>query len=249
MDAISFMETLRVLCSVFLYLCCMVPCYMVLLNISSPAKRKRYRPPSRESTSSSSGQDREIRLTSIKNLRKSIDEKEHPALKDLLEDHIFVGCVDRSQALIQHSTKLYLVNTTRLTKELFYQIIIFKFGNFGYMRLTNPAPIYDLALMALKHEQSGWTQSDGPKEELAKYVTDLLKSKAEMLLDYFSMEIDGDGNLTAIPLLLERYSPDLFRLPMFLLKMATDVSRPAYILIALASPESQQAGVQRLDLF
>ena len=168
----------------------------------------------------------------MKNLRKSIDEKEHPALKALLEDHIFVGCVERCQVLLQHSTKLYLANTTKLTKELFYQIIIFKFGNFGFMRLTNPAPIYDLALMALEHEQSGWTQSDGPKEELAKYVADLLKTKADMLLDYFSIEIDSDGNLLAIPLLLKKYNPDLYRLPMFLLKIATDVSSLHFLLSA-----------------
>ena len=145
-------------------------------------------------------------------------------MKDLLEDHIFVGCIDRSQALIQHNTKLYLVNTTNLTKELFYQIIIFNFGNFGYMRLTNPAPIFDLALMALESEQSGWTQSDGAKEDLAKYVVDLLKTKAEMLLDYFSIQIDAAGNVLALPLFLKNYRPDLYRLPMFLLKMATDVS-------------------------
>ena len=167
---------------------------------------------------------REIRLTSVKNLRRSIDEKEHSELKDFFEDHIFVGCVDRSQALIQHSTKLYLVNTTNLTKELFYQIIIFTFGNLGYMRLSNPAPIYDMALMALESEQSGWTQSDGAREDLAKYVVELLKEKAEMLLDYFSIQIDEDGNLLALPLLLKKYTPDLYRLPMFLLKMATDVS-------------------------
>ena len=198
---------------------------------------KRKRPP-QSSTETAAGPRREIRLTSVKNLRKSIDEKEHSALKDLLEDHIFVGCVDRSQALIQHSTKLYLVNTTNLTKELFYQVIIFNFGNFGYMRLTNPAPIFDLALMALEHEQSGWTQSDGNKEELAKYVADHLKAKAEMLLDYFSIEIDKDGNLLALPLLLKKYSPDLYRLPMFLLKMATDVSNNK-ILISLLKKLSQ----------
>ena len=176
------------------------------------------------STEASSTMRREIRLTSMRNLRKSIDEQEHPALKDLLEDHIFVGCVDRSKALIQHSTKLYLVNATNLSKELFYQIVLFNFGNFGFVRLTNPAPIYDLVLMALDNEQSGWTQSDGAKEDLAKYVVDLLKQRAEMLLDYFSFEIDEDGCLLALPLLLKKYHPDLYRLPMFLLKMATDVS-------------------------
>ena len=195
--------------------------YSLIYICTSSEKRKKDPLLSTESTSTLK---REIRLASVKNLRRSIDEKEYSALKDLLEDHIFVGCIDRSQALIQHNTKLYLVNTTNLTKELFYQIIIFNFGNFGYMRLTNPAPIFDLALMALESEQSGWTQSDGAKEDLAKYVVDLLKTKAEMLLDYFSIQIDAAGNVLALPLVLKNYKPDLYRLPMFLLKMATDVS-------------------------
>ncbi len=167
---------------------------------------------------------REVSLKSVKNLQRAIDEQEHSEMKALLEDHKFVGTVDRTSALIQHSTKLYLVNTTNLTKELFQQIVIFNFGNFGYMKLTNPAPLYDLAMLALETEESGWTQSDGPKEQLAQYVVDLLKSKAEMLLDYFSIEITQDGVLTKLPLLLKNYDPDVNRLPMFVLRMATDVS-------------------------
>ena len=200
------------------------------------AKRKR----DETNTSSLVAPRRDIRLTSVKNLRKAIDEKEHSAMKTLLEDHIFVGCVDRSQALIQHSTKLYIVNTAKLSKELFYQIIIFNFGNFGYMRLSSPAPIYDLALLALETEQSGWTQSDGPKNELAKYVVELLKSKAEMLLDYFSIEIDQNGSLLALPLLLKKFNPDVNRLPMFLLRLATDVSFYFYFLMFKSSSHRQR---------
>ena len=167
---------------------------------------------------------REIRLTSIANLRKKIDEKEHIILKNLLEDHTFVGCVDRTLVLIQHQTKLYLTNVTNLSKELFYQIIMFNFGNFGYLRLSNPAPCYELAMLALGSEESGWTQSDGPKEELAKYITDLLKDKAPMLLDYFSFEVDENGNLVALPSLLDNYVPNLNGLPMLILRLATEVS-------------------------
>lgn len=45
-------------------------------------------------------------------------------------------------------------------------------------------------MLALDSSDSGWTESDGPKEDLALYIVDFLKSKAEMLQDYFSMEID-----------------------------------------------------------
>ena len=50
--------------------------------------------------------------------------------------------------------------------------------------------MYELAMMALDQEESGWSPADGPKEDLAKYIVDFLKSKSEMLQDYFSLEFD-----------------------------------------------------------
>ena len=35
-------------------------------------------------------------------------------LRTLMQNHTFVGCVSPEFALIQHDTKLYLVNTTKL---------------------------------------------------------------------------------------------------------------------------------------
>ena len=55
----------------------------------------------------------------------------------------------------------------------------------------NPAPLYKLAMLALESPQSGWTEEDGPREELAQHVASSLQEKAEMLGDYFSMEIDA----------------------------------------------------------
>lgn len=46
-------------------------------------------------------------------------------------------------------------------------------------------------MLALDLEESGWTEADGPKEDLAKYIVEFLTSKAEMLLDYFSIELDS----------------------------------------------------------
>lgn len=48
-------------------------------------------------------------------------------------------------------------------------------------------------MLALDSPESGWTPSDGPKHDLAKYVVTLLTSKSEMLTDYFSLEIDKVG--------------------------------------------------------
>ncbi|XP_061140917.1 DNA mismatch repair protein Mlh1 isoform X3 [Syngnathus typhle] len=167
---------------------------------------------------------RVIKLNSIKELRGEINDNTHKGLQEMLQNHSFVGCVNPQWTLIQHRTKLYLLNTTTLSQELFYQILIYDFGNFGVLRLSTPAPIYELAMLALDSEESGWTEDDGPKEGLAQYIVDFLTKKAEMLEDYFSMEVDQEGNLRGLPLLLDKYTPIMEGLPMFILRLATEVN-------------------------
>ncbi|XP_052682179.1 DNA mismatch repair protein Mlh1-like [Crassostrea angulata] len=167
---------------------------------------------------------RPVKLTSILSLQEEVQESMHKNLREMFQFHKFVGCVNKEFSLMQHQTKLYLVNTTKLSRELFYQLMIFDFGNYGILRLSEPAPIYDLALLALDLEESGWAEADGPKTDLAQYIVDFLKSKAEMLSDYFSMELDEDGNLCTLPLLLDHYIPNMEGLPMFVLRLATEVN-------------------------
>ncbi|XP_062607465.1 DNA mismatch repair protein Mlh1-like, partial [Saccostrea cucullata] len=167
---------------------------------------------------------RPVKLTSVLTLQEDIKENMHKNLREMFQFHKFVGCVNEEFSLMQHQTKLYLVNTTKLSRELFYQLMIFDFGNFGILRLSEPAPIYDLAMLALDLEESGWTEADGPKHDLAQYIVDFLTSKAEMLSDYFSIEIDQKGNLCTLPLLLDNYLPNMEGLPMFVLRLATEVN-------------------------
>ncbi|XP_021462615.2 DNA mismatch repair protein Mlh1 [Oncorhynchus mykiss] len=175
-------------------------------------------------TAAATTRRRAIKLSSVKELRDDIAEHAHKGLQEMLQNHSFVGCVNPQWTLIQHHTKLYLLNTTKLSQELFYQILIYDFGNFGILRLSEPAPLYDLAMLALDSEESGWSEEDGPKEGLAQYIVDFLKKKSEMLEDYFSMEIDQEGNLTGLPLLLDKYTPPMEGLPMFILRLATEVN-------------------------
>ncbi|XP_061766735.1 DNA mismatch repair protein Mlh1 isoform X2 [Nerophis ophidion] len=177
-----------------------------------------------ELTAASTPKRRVIKLGSIKDLRGEISQNTHKGLQEMLQNHSFVGCINPQWTLIQHHTKLYLLDTTRLSQELFYQILIYDFGNFGVLRLSSPAPVYDLAMLALDLEESGWTEEDGPKEGLAQYIVEFLKKKAEMLEDYFSMEIDQEGNLRGLPLLLDKYTPVMEGLPMFILRLATEVN-------------------------
>ncbi|KAE8597185.1 hypothetical protein XENTR_v10016382 [Xenopus tropicalis] len=175
-------------------------------------------------TAASMPRRRIINLTSILSLQKKIEECGHSSLQDMLRNHSFVGCVTPQWALAQFQTKLYLLNTTKLSQELFYQILIYDFGNFGIMKLSEPAPLYDLAMLALDSTESGWTEEDGPKEGLAEYIVQFLKKKAEMMADYFSLEIDQEGNLIGLPILLDNYIPPMEGLPLFILRLATEVN-------------------------
>jgi DNA mismatch repair protein MLH1 len=74
---------------------------------------------------------REFNFKSLKDLRNSIEKMASKSITKILRDMNFVGCLDRELALIQHKTGLYISNTRSLTEELFYQIGLFNFGNFG----------------------------------------------------------------------------------------------------------------------
>lgn len=42
----------------------------------------------------------------------------------MIRNHTYVGLADATLALIQHGTRLYLVDTTTVTEEMFYQQVI-----------------------------------------------------------------------------------------------------------------------------
>ena len=55
------------------------------------------------------------------------------------------------------------------SKELFYQLALKGFSNFGFIHLSQPAPIYDLVMIALEEEDlSEWGEGMPSKEEIGK---------------------------------------------------------------------------------
>lgn len=57
----------------------------------------------------------ETKLTSVKQLRLDVENKCNSNLREILANLIFIACIDCHKSLIQHSTKLYLCDTTRLS--------------------------------------------------------------------------------------------------------------------------------------
>jgi len=62
--------------------------------------------------------------------------------------------------------------------------------------MQESASLHELAVLALDSADSGWSPRDGPKPELAQFAVDLLVSKADMLADYFSLQISKVGLLS-----------------------------------------------------
>jgi DNA mismatch repair protein MLH1 len=60
-------------------------------------------------------------LTSVRSLVAKVEDKAHEGLKELMRDHAFVGSATDTLALVQHGTRLFLVDLPQLTKEAVYQ--------------------------------------------------------------------------------------------------------------------------------
>ncbi|KAK5578395.1 hypothetical protein RB653_008065 [Dictyostelium firmibasis] len=166
---------------------------------------------------------KQVELTSIKSLISDFQLNVHDGLKEFFNDCVFVGCLDHSYALVQFGKKLYLINLENITKELFYQLSLLRFSDFDSIKFSQPLSVYSLLLVSLDSPLSGWMESDGPKEKIADYLTKLLISKKELLNEYFAIEINDDGEIVGIPQVLDHYVPCTDNLPIFLLKLATEV--------------------------
>lgn len=51
-------------------------------------------------------------------------------------------------------------------------------------------------------------------------------ARRAMLLDYFLLEITDGGLVKSLPLLLKGYTPNLDKLPLFLMRLGPQVSTP-----------------------
>ena len=78
-----------------------------LLSSQSRAKKKLSQENKKESKSS-------VTLTSVVKLIEEFECRSHRGLEELFKNHIFVGCVNLNYVLVQHTTKLYIVNAVKM---------------------------------------------------------------------------------------------------------------------------------------
>ncbi|KAM7266491.1 hypothetical protein ACFE04_004388 [Oxalis oulophora] len=165
-------------------------------------------------------------LTSIQEIINDIESNCHSGLLDIVKQCTYVGMADDTFALIQHNTHLYLVNVVNLSRELMYQQVLRRFAHFNAIQLSDPAPIQDLILLALKEEDLDQKidDSDDLKEKIAEMNTEVLKEKVELLDECFGVTIDSNMNLSKLPVILDQYTPDMDRVPEFVLCLANDLA-------------------------
>ncbi|KAI8526584.1 hypothetical protein RHMOL_Rhmol12G0007500 [Rhododendron molle] len=164
-------------------------------------------------------------LTSIQQLIDDIDNSSHSALLDILRHCTYIGMADDVFALLQYNTHLYLANVVNLSKELMYQQVLRRFAHFNAIQLSEPAPLSELILLALKEEDLDpeCSEKDQLNEKIAEMNTEMLKQKAEMLEEYFGIYVDSQGKLSRLPVILDQYTPDMDRVPEFVLCLGNDV--------------------------
>ena len=171
------------------------------------------------------GEAAKCELSSVRELRSAVESDAHQTLLEVFQHHTWVGMADSVFGLLQHTTKLYLVNVERVSAELFYQQFLRSFGHFDAIVLSEPLPLRELLEGALDEAEAmgEWAPADGPKDEIARLCAALLTSKREMLGEYFATRIDEDGNLLSLPELVPEHCPDLRKLPRYLLRLGNEV--------------------------
>jgi DNA mismatch repair protein MLH1 len=192
-------------------------------------------------------------VSAIKELISSFEKAAHPGLTDIFQNYTWVGMADSKRALLQYGTRLYLIDVYTLSKDMFYQQALKRLGAGRKIKILPGLSLQALAMTALEAEEvtGRWKESveEGTKEEVTHLLCTLLvERKAELLAEYFAIEIeleegeddeDGDGdveegggntNITktaalvhSLPQLIEHYTPDLSRLPAFILALGQKV--------------------------
>ncbi|CDU25734.1 related to MLH1-DNA mismatch repair protein [Sporisorium scitamineum] len=175
--------------------------------------------------------DSDCSLTSVRRLRSQITKSQHRNLTDVVQNHTFVGVVDldKGLSLIQHETRLLLVNHDAMIREFAYQLVLRQFGSLKRVRL-DPAPMLD-GLIRLGLENTAGVPEDDPGsiEATKDKIANLLLENAEMLEEYFSICLDAEKRtFEGLPNLLPSGGAngsaiELDRLPQLMVRLATRI--------------------------
>lgn len=129
---------------------------MLQPNTGLPEKSKTNEDQSEEYECDNNSQWTLINYMTVRKLRADVRESAHKGLCEMFQNHTFIGVVDehRRLAAVQHGVKLYLVDYAAVCFEMFYQIGLSDFANFGHIRLNPSIPLRDILEIAVEEETS-----------------------------------------------------------------------------------------------
>lgn len=110
-----------------------------------------------------------------------------------------------------------MMNIKHFNKDLIYQVFLLDFGNFDYIRFSQP--------LSLKKLLSTYFEVN-KIEQTTLYIDnmiELLMSKYEMLDDYFSIKLNENNEIETIPILIDNYQPNFAYLPEFIYLLINNV--------------------------
>jgi DNA mismatch repair protein MLH1 len=162
---------------------------------------------------------------SVRALIGEVKDARSAELALMLKAHTFVGTVDSIFSLVQHGTKLMLIDHANLLSDMMYQLTLRRFGALDSYVLSLPVRLVDFLQAALDEERQRGRAPRAGELAVAEEAAALLISKAPLLEEYFSVVIDVDeGTLKALPVLVAGHTPALEALPAFLLSLCRKVN-------------------------
>ncbi|GAA5990002.1 hypothetical protein JCM5350_002364 [Sporobolomyces pararoseus] len=163
----------------------------------------------------------ECTLTSVKNLRNQVIEGRNEELDQLFKNHIFVGIADlqTGRSLIQHQTELYLIKHNVVAEQLLYQLTLRQFGRFNRIKMKPPISLKKLIRLGVEKEYPRDGTVKLSVDEIISKIHNRLVEAKEMIDEYFSIEINDQGELASLPVILPGHAPSLEKLPLFLLRI------------------------------
>ncbi|GFE54258.1 DNA mismatch repair protein [Babesia ovis] len=157
-------------------------------------------------------------------IKRTIEEWDHSkddSLTQVLVNSVLVGPVDRRYIILQHETKLYMVDIVQIARECAYQSVIWRIGQLPRILLSPGLCIVDVLSYALGRNEYQNRGCVGivDKQSFRAHATKMVETyPIEILTKYFGFTIEN-RTLIGMPKILSNYFPGYEYIPGFVLQL------------------------------